>query len=134
MNIRLLKSKEDFTKAVDLFKEWKVPEVVYNTFSTTGVGVFDKDENLLGVMFVYFTNSPIVHLDNLCVSISKTDKNQRTKIIDSLVGFVSEEVKKTGTYQYIIAEPIYKKSKERLLAYGFTTLDEKDNKFWKEVA
>ena len=131
--IRLLASQEDFTQAVDLFKTWDIPSQVYETFSTTGVGYFNEEGSLEGVLFTYFTNSPIVYLDNLCVD-KKLPKNTKGQVIDSLVEFVTEEVKKTGTYKFIIAEPMYEKARKRLLEYGFTQMENNDKKFWKKVA
>lgn len=131
--IRLLTSQEDLTQAVDLFKTWEIPSHVFETFSTTGVGYFNKEGNLLGVLFTYFTNSTIVYLDNLCVN-KILPKKIKGKVIDSLVEFVTEEVKKTGTYKFIIAEPMYEKARKRLLEYGFTQMENNDKKFWKKVA
>lgn len=115
--------------AVDaMFKEHDKDGSPLDLAPSSGV-VVEEDGEIMGVSFLYMTNSPIAMLDLSCVRKS-LDKDKRNQVLDLLIVALQNMAKHYG-YKYIVCDPIYKKSERRLIDHGFI----KGNKevYWYEV-
>jgi hypothetical protein len=116
----------DIPRVDELYKDWGWPEDVTKLASDTGI--MCMDDEILGAVFFYKTNSPMAWVDLMVVK-KDLKKKKKDEVFDLLVKGLDRMTVDYG-YKYLAASPIYKKTCERITKHGFRHIE--SGTYWKE--
>jgi N-acetylglutamate synthase-like GNAT family acetyltransferase len=122
-------TKADIEAIDALFKEYGEDTPSVELCSGTGVLV-ENDGQLVGCGFLYITNSPISLIHLACIKKS-LPRETRDQVADDIIIGLKNMAADHG-YKYIICDPIFKKSGDRLEQHGFENRG--NNVYWYEAA